>query len=267
MSAGARWPWRLGTTSYILPDDILPNVRFLGPRVDDIELVLFESGDYGSNLPSPAVVADLKGLAAEHDLTWTVHLPTDLRPGSSRASERTRALDTWSRVLELTAPLDPFGYVLHLEADRHGPVPSEDVPAWLDNLERSLEAWMGTGTVRPQQVCVETLGYPFDLVWPLVQRFGLAVTLDIGHLWTMGYDTEAAIRTLLPHTRIVHLHGVSGVGGRDHQGLEVTDPALLEAFLRALYQQPGERVLTLEVFNRPHLESSLAILEDFRRRP
>lgn len=37
------WPWRLGTTSCILPGDLLANARFLAPRVDDVELVLFES--------------------------------------------------------------------------------------------------------------------------------------------------------------------------------------------------------------------------------
>ena len=35
-------PFRIGTTSYIIPDDILPNVRFLAGRVKDVELVLFD---------------------------------------------------------------------------------------------------------------------------------------------------------------------------------------------------------------------------------
>ena len=37
------FPFRLGTTSYLLPDDLLTNAEFLGPLVDDAELVLFES--------------------------------------------------------------------------------------------------------------------------------------------------------------------------------------------------------------------------------
>ena len=259
------WPWRLGTTSYILPADLSANVRFLGPIVDNVELLLFESEEFGSNIPEPGVVAELADLAAEHDLTYTIHLPIHVRPGSPRASERTLAVDTWNRVLERTEPLKPFGYVLHLEADRPGAVPSSDIPAWLDNLDRSLEVWMGTGQIQPDFICVETLGYPFDLVWPLVQRRGLAVTLDIGHIWIMGFDAEAAVQTLLPHARIVHLHGVDGVGGEDHQGLEVTDPDLLRPFLTSLFRQPGQRVVTLEVFCQEHLESSLEVLELFRR--
>ena len=34
----SRFPFRLGTTSYIIPADIIPNVRFPGPLIDDIEL-------------------------------------------------------------------------------------------------------------------------------------------------------------------------------------------------------------------------------------
>ena len=43
-------PFRLGTTSYIIPDDILPNVRYLAGKVKDIELVLFDIDEY-CNIP------------------------------------------------------------------------------------------------------------------------------------------------------------------------------------------------------------------------
>jgi hypothetical protein len=43
-----RRPFRLGTTS-----QPVPNVEFLGRRVDDVELALFES-DESSNVPDPA---------------------------------------------------------------------------------------------------------------------------------------------------------------------------------------------------------------------
>jgi len=54
-----RFPFRLGTTSYILPADLLMNVEFLADRVDDIELVLFESDDM-TNLPDAATVRALE---------------------------------------------------------------------------------------------------------------------------------------------------------------------------------------------------------------
>ena len=40
-----RLPFRLGTTSYIVPEDIILNVRLLAPAMDAIELIFFESDE------------------------------------------------------------------------------------------------------------------------------------------------------------------------------------------------------------------------------
>ena len=45
----------------------MPNVVQLAPLVDDVELVLFESDEYGSNLPDAATVAELGRLAEVYD--------------------------------------------------------------------------------------------------------------------------------------------------------------------------------------------------------
>jgi hypothetical protein len=71
-----RFPFRLGTTSYIIPAELLPNVIYLADKVDDIELVLFESDEI-SNLPDAATVKILKETAEQSDLTYTIHLPMD----------------------------------------------------------------------------------------------------------------------------------------------------------------------------------------------
>ena len=53
---------RLGTSSYIIPADIIPNVDYLKDKVDDIELVLFESSD-ASNIPSSDMIKRLDDYA------------------------------------------------------------------------------------------------------------------------------------------------------------------------------------------------------------
>jgi sugar phosphate isomerase/epimerase len=73
------FPFRIGTTSYIIPDEIIPNVRYLAGLVDDIELVLFEVDEGPNNLPDAAAIKELQSLAARHQLTYTVHLPLDLQ--------------------------------------------------------------------------------------------------------------------------------------------------------------------------------------------
>ncbi len=67
------YPFRLGTTSYIIPADILPNAHYLAGKVRDIELILFEVDDGPNNLPSTEVIDELLLIAQQHDLTYTVH--------------------------------------------------------------------------------------------------------------------------------------------------------------------------------------------------
>ena len=69
--------FRLGTTSYIIPDEILPNVRFLAGKVQDVELVLFEVDDGQNNLPDPQTIQTLWELSHKQDMSYTVHLPLD----------------------------------------------------------------------------------------------------------------------------------------------------------------------------------------------
>src|SRR5688572_29867355 len=107
-------PFRLGTTSYIIPDDILPNARYLAGKVQDIELILFEVDDGPNNLPSLDVIDELSKIAQDHDLTYTVHLPLDLKLGDD-GSNRDQSLIKAKRVIDCTCGLDPWAYVLHLD--------------------------------------------------------------------------------------------------------------------------------------------------------
>ena len=84
-----RFPFRLGTSSYIIPADIIPNVEYLADKVDDVELVLFESDEI-SNIPDAGTVETLANLAARHGLSYTVHLPLDAPLGHADEPVRKR---------------------------------------------------------------------------------------------------------------------------------------------------------------------------------
>jgi sugar phosphate isomerase/epimerase len=252
---------RIGTTSYIIPDDILPNVRYLADKVDDIELVLFESEEM-SNLPDEKTIRELARLGESHGLSYTVHFPLDIYPGSADPGERRRFMRTVEKIISLTEPLDPFGYVLHLTPESYGTVPSKDIERWTTCLDMSLEMMMSKYEAMRRMFCVETLSYPFSHVYHLVERYDLSVALDIGHIWLMGYSMQANLDLLLPRTRIAHLHGVHD--GKDHLGLDKGNPALISQFISALSKQiqtdNRERVLTLEVFSEAELDASLSLL-------
>ena len=114
VSCAFRASFSVGNNLIHYPDDILPNARFLAGQVRDIELVLFELDEGPSNLPGPQLIRELQNLARAADLSYTVHLPLDLRLGANGDEQHVSLLKA-RRVIETTAALDPWAYVLHLD--------------------------------------------------------------------------------------------------------------------------------------------------------
>ncbi len=252
-------PFRIGTTSYIIPDDLLPNARFLVDKVQDMQLVLFDVADGPNNLPDAATVATLADLAAQHNFTYTVHLISDLRWDAGAATQP--ALDQARQVIKLTQALHPWAYLLHLDGKAVRAL--ETAPAtlaeWQTDCVRALErvsAWVDD----PACLAVENLeGYPPDFVQPVVMRTRVSRCVDIGHLWLDGYDPLPYLATALPRTRVVHLHGLAE---RDHNSLAHMEPSQLDPVVELLLHTPYRGVLTLEVFGEADFASSMAALAD-----
>jgi len=248
-----RLPFRLGTTSYVIPDDIVANVRFLADQVDDVEIVLFDS-DGQSNIPSTEEVSILKVLAKENDLTFTIHLPIDLHTGHAEAAERRRAVDSCRRIISRMRPVDPFAYILHLNGDRRGRVPANDLAQWREFHRQSIQDLLLD--VAARDLCVENLDYPFELVSGIVREFELSVCIDIGHLLMTEQDLHAHLDHYLSITRVVHLHGIWR--GTDHQSVQHLDARLLGGLLsRFAVTDTVERAITLEIFSAEEFQDSI----------
>jgi sugar phosphate isomerase/epimerase len=259
LSLKNRFPFRLGTTSYIIPAELLPNVAFLADKVDDIELVLFESHEY-SNLPDAATVGKLKELADRCDLTYTVHLPLDTWMGHKEASVRRQSVDKCLRVIERMAPLSPFAYVVHFHADQRGAHPSPEMERWIEGHRQSVE--MLLRHVDARDLCVEVLDYPYDLIDGIVSDYGLGVCLDIGHLLLYGYEPEEELDRHLSRARVLHLHGVED--GQDHRSLTNVPAGLLATLIERLGNGLNQaRVVTMEIFDEGALAQSLDVLRRY----
>ncbi len=253
-----RLPFRIGTTSYIIPADILPNLDYLAGKVQDVELVLFEV-DYGpNNLPTPSQVDEMNAIARKHNLTYTVHLPLDLRLADD-GSLRHLSLEKARRVIECTRPLDPWAYILHLDgkAVRHNPSPA-DYARWLGQAETSLRQvaeWAGGF----EKLAIENLeGYPLDFYEPVFARLPVARCVDLGHLWLDGHDPLPYLRRALPRARVLHIHGVVA---RDHCSLSFAAAGALQAILQELIQAKYQGVFTIEVFSEDDFLSSLEAIK------
>ena len=254
-----RFPFRLGTTSYIIPADLLSNVKFLADKVDDIELVLFESDEI-TNLPDAATVKMLKEMADRSDLTYTVHLPLDTWMGHEDESVRQRSVDKCLRVIDCTAPLSPFAYIIHFHGDHLGESPSLDLERWIDGHRRSVKRLLQG--VNSRDICVETLDYSYALIEDIITDYGLSVCLDIGHLLLWGHEPEDYLDRCLQQTRVIHIHGVEN--GNDHRSLAFLPAGLLTTLMDHLGSgSEKSRVLTMEIFNERAFNQSLDILSSF----
>lgn len=253
------FPFRLGTTSYVIPAGLLQNAFFLADKVDDIELVFFESDEI-SNLPDAATIRALEETAIRHDLTYTVHLPLDTWMGHTDASVRRQSVDKCLRVIECTAPLAPFAYIVHFHGDSRGASPSSDLARWQEGHRRAVERLLQV--VSPEDLCVETLDYPYRLIENIVFDYGLSVCLDVGHQLLCGMEPFEYLDLYLTRTRVLHFHGVEG--GHDHRSLALLPDGLLTALVSRLVGGPEKpRVLTMEIFNEKALNESLDSMRFF----
>jgi sugar phosphate isomerase/epimerase len=251
-----RLPFRLGTTSWIVPGEVVPNVELVADVVDDVELLAFESAD-GAVHPAGDEVRRLRELAAAADLTYTVHLPLDARLCATGEAERRRAVGQCLAVVERYRELDPLAWVVHFEMEG-----GCEAGLWREAAERSARELVASG-LEAGRLAAENLDYPCEFVEELSAECGISMCLDIGHLITAGRRLAEHLGRVLERCRVVHLHGV--VDGRDHRDISGVDRAELISILKlAGGAGAAGRVVTLEVFSEADLAKSLAILEEVR---
>ncbi len=246
--------FKIGTTSFIYPDHYVPNVRMLGPFVDEIELLLFESAPV-KDLLTGTVLDDLRQLSGDHQITYNIHLPTDISIMDPAEAHRSRAIETLANIIDRVEMLAPTSYTLHLPYA--GEVGSDDqLRKWSDMVYRNLVKLVRSG-VPANRIAIETIDYPIASIADVIDELNFGICMDVGHLILHGHDIIRFYRRYDKQIFIIHLHGVSG--HRDHLSLENLPADLLQSFLGVLHEYRG--TVSLEVFSFGILSSSLVYLE------
>jgi sugar phosphate isomerase/epimerase len=227
----------------------------LGPYLDEIELLFFESQG-AKALPPRTVITELCRLAAEFDLSYNVHLPTDISISDRNSTRRQCAVETMMRVMELVQPLEPSALVLHIPFDE---VSYDDsiVEKWRERVYRSLSKLKAT-VETPDIIAIETLNYPLEMLESLILDLGLMICLDLGHLMVYEYDLLEVFSKYGFKTSVVHLHGVED--SQDHMALDRLSEKAASTVLQVLKGFTG--VVSLEVFSFDDLNSSLIFFEN-----
>ncbi|MCF8070282.1 MAG: sugar phosphate isomerase/epimerase [Desulfobacterales bacterium] len=251
-----RFPFKIGTTSFIYPAGYGPNVKLTGPYLDEIELLFYES-IYPNNLPAEDEIIVLKNLSEDLNVSYNVHLPTDVFLGDPDESRRNYAADTIKRFIKTLSPLSPSTHTLHLSYDENSSDAST-VNKWQKNVSLSIERLLSAG-IDSRSISIETLMYPFEWAEPIIREFNLSVCMDIGHLILTETDFEATFDNYSDVVTIIHLHGVED--GEDHISLCRMPVKEMERVMNILNRYTG--VVSLEIFCFRNLYSSLPFLEAY----
>ncbi|MDJ0756433.1 MAG: cobamide remodeling phosphodiesterase CbiR [Ardenticatenaceae bacterium] len=254
--------FRLGTTSYIIADNLVNNARFLAGQVDDMELVLFDLADGRSNLPSPKETAELKAIGQIAGLSYTVHLPLDIRLTDDGSLNHPSILLA-EKVITCTRPLNPLAYVFHLDGRHIRHLPQEDTARWLwqEHIMQAL-SWLADQAGGWSKLALENVeGYALDFLDPFLQATAVRRCIDIGHLWVDNHHLTVPqyLEHHLPRTSVIHLHGLDA-DGHDHHSLDRMSEEALLKIIQLLQIHNFAGVLTMEIFERPDFEASLARL-------
>jgi len=256
-----RFPFKIGTTSFILPvkeESVVANVVYLKDSFDLVQLLFF-GREYLDEVMSPKIIRDLKAIKDESGLRYTVHLPSDLELLNPSAAAMDESIGVIEKIMAETEILDVDGYVLHVDRLVKGS-PSVDLDREQFNLfHRALDALSVKLANSAMNIYIENTNYDLTFFGSLIMRSRCSVCMDAGHITLHGHDYGRFIEVFQRKIRQVHLHGVSG--GRDHQaltGLVAVSSGLFNHFLK---DYTGSVII--EVYNLKDLVKSGEFVERF----
>jgi len=285
---------KLGSTSFLIPASFAAGFRFAAERCEDVSLLLLTMGNSGEYLIKPDEVREIARIIDGEGVTVNIHLPTDAgfdTPEDARMMVRHVAM-----VMDRTALLQPHTFVLHINFPRlenvllgANPkricVTSEQkrfVHAALRDISSLLPA--------PETLAIENLeNFPPGLWDEWLENTPYSRCMDVGHIWKDGWNPGAMLKTWLPRTRIIHLHGLESRHGqalpkgiaerilprtrmrermaelfsrlpRDHRSLRFMPPEWVDTVLHTLWREHFSGVLNLEMFCMDDFEISYSLI-------
>ena len=248
------YPFKLATTSFIYPDDYIPNVKMLGSFFDEIELLLFESKDIESIFPK-SVVDELNCMANDLDIGYNIHLPTDISISATDPHLQRDAIESYKRTIDLMLPLAPSTFFLHVPYDEPD-AQKATIEKWRDRTRSNLSRLLDS-TTAGSLIAIETLDYPLDFIEEIVLELNLSICMDVGHLILYDYDVMDIFKRYASKISSIHLHGVEN--NQDHLAIDRLSPQYIPPLVEIISRFQG--ILSLEVFAYQHLGPSLQTLE------
>ena len=234
--------WRIAAPSCVWPETALVNCRRLARTVPEVGLYLLELHAclaYGpDDLPQKT-----------YGLAYHLHLPLDL----PWALGGETAFAVMERLLEMTAHLAPWGFVLH---------PPTDAP----RLAAFVRAFAAAGYDPAALLLENTDAVSPAMALELARENGCGLCLDLGHMLAMGHALPMDDPELKARTRMFHVYSPFGPEGPPkgrshlHRTLTCLSPEGRDALVWMLGALSPQTVV-LEIFAPMHLVEGLACVE------
>ncbi len=253
------YPFKLGCPSFIYQDDYIPNVEKLAPFLDEVELLFLES-DFFQNNAAKKTVTELASLAEQFEITYNIHLPTDISISDPDPVIQLKAVHALQKTIDITSSLFPSTCTLHIPYCQEKK-DTEHVKRWQEDVFNGLTQLLSSG-IDSKSISVETLDYPFKWIDKIIDDLNVSVCIDTGHLMMHGFDCNKVYNKYEEKTPIIHLHGIKNT--RDHLPIDRLSQKQMDSLLLILKQFTG--VVSLEVFSYQYLQDSLIFLEKIMAR-
>lgn len=285
---------KLGTTSFIVPENYVGGFRYAAERCDDVSLLLVALGKDREYLISAADVREVRDIADGEGVTVNIHLPAD-HDFDTPAGARGMVEDV-ARVIDRTAILDPHAFVLHINfpafenlllgANPRGLRVTETQSAFIHEALRDMASMLPG----PEYLAIENLEtFPPTLWDEWLDGTPYSRCIDVGHFWKDGWDPALFLDSWLPRTRIIHFHGMESRLGKpvpetvaartlpmvglrkeladkfsmwpkDHKSLKYMPDECVDTVMHTLWRSGYDKVLNLEMFHIDDFTASHAVI-------
>ncbi len=247
------FPFKISAPSYLLPTGYVENVTYLIDKVDDIQLLAFDSLPDDPLFKSGSL-STLHYLAKESDITFSVHMP--IKPKLFDNFEK--RFDGAGFIIEKLGGLNISSYTFHYD------LPDGKEWEWLQEQEiKQIDEMYITFFTQLKEffpgidISLENTETPLSALDNVVTQCGISYCIDIGHLSVQDRDLSE-VGPRLKDASVVHLHNWQEKEGKrsDHRSIVYDRKIfkLLESF---------NGILTVENYHKLLFEKSAKVLGDY----
>ncbi len=245
-------PFKISAPSYVLPADYIANILYLQDKVDDIQLLLFDSSA-DDPLFQKDNLSTILYLAGGSNLTFSAHMQS----GPSLWENYDLRLKETLLMLEKLQKLNVSNYTFHYDVHLNsGSDYSSGIKGSIDLLY--IKYFNSIKNKFPElsfnlentQTSLKDLDF-------VVKECGLNYCADIGHYLKYNFNLSD-ITDRLKSTSVIHLHGLKEESGeiKDHQAVSFSHEVfnILKGF---------DGLVTIENYHAKTLQNSLNLINEY----